>query len=240
MRRRRFLRSPARCWGWALGWSIWNLARTALAAASRPLPARFVMVGIRQPRGDGALGVVFALVLGGTTAYPPFVALTALGLPLHVIAGLGGWLTVSAMGVSYRLLAMFMLAPESEGRSTASALTIGAAALVIAIGGGALAILLGDDPAIALSAAGGLGLAALALYGVDLVRLYRARKRRAIELNSRMTVLALASLAASVALTLVLLTLGRLADHIGAVVFLIAFGWLSGLGSPSSTKSSRS
>jgi len=123
-----------------------------------------------------------------------------------------------------------MLAPESEGRSTASALTIGAVALATAIGGGALAVLLGDDPAIVLSAAGGLGLAALALYGADLVHLYRARKRRNIELNSRMTVLALASLAASAALTVVLLALGRLADHVGAVVFLIAFGWLSGLG----------
>jgi hypothetical protein len=216
--------------GLGFGLVVWNLARTALAAASRPLPARFVMVGLVSLAATAALGVVFALVLGGTTAYPPFVALTALGLPLHVIAGLGGWLTVSAMGVSYRLLAMFMLAPESEGRSTASALTIGAVALATAIGGGALAVLLGDDPAIVLSAAGGLGLAALALYGADLVHLYRARKRRNIELNSRMTVLALASLAASAALTVVLLALGRLADHVGAVVFLIAFGWLSGLG----------
>jgi hypothetical protein len=216
--------------GLGVGLVVWNLARTALAAASRPLPARFVMVGLVSLAATAALGVVFGLVLGGTTAYPPLVALTALGLPLHVIAGLGGWLTVSAMGVSYRLLAMFMLAPESEGRRTASALAIGAAALAIAIGGGALAILLGDDPAMALVTAGGLGLAALVLYGADLVHLYQARKRRNIELNSRMTVWALASLAASAALTVVLLALGRLADQLGAVVFLIAFGWLSGLG----------
>lgn len=32
------------------------------------------------------------------------------------------------------------------------------------------------------------------------------------------------------ALALVLLALGRLVDHVGAVVFLIAIGWLSGLG----------
>ncbi len=216
--------------GLGFGLVVLNLARTALAAASRPLPARFVMVGLVSVAATAALGVVFALVLGGTTAYPPFVALTASGLPLHVIAGLGGWLTFSAMGVSYRLLAMFMLAPEPERWSTASALYIGAAALATAIGGGALAILLGEDPAIVLLAAGGLGLAALALYGADLVHLYRARKRRNIELNSRMTVLALASLAASAALTVVLLALGRLADQVGAVVFLIAFGWLSGLG----------
>jgi hypothetical protein len=45
-----------------------------------------------------------------------------------------------------------------------------------------------------------------------------------------MAAFALASLAASVMLIILLLTLGRLAEHIGAVVFLIAFGWLSGLG----------
>jgi hypothetical protein len=43
-------------------------------------------------------------------------------------------------------------------------------------------------------------------------------------------VLALASLAASVVLTAVLLAFGRFVDQVGAVVFLVVFGWLSGLG----------
>jgi hypothetical protein len=75
-----------------------------------------------------------------------------------------------------------------------------------------------------------MGVLALALYGADVLRLYRARKRRNIELNSRMAAYALVSLAASVALTLLLLAMGRLSDHAAAVVFLTAFGWLSGLG----------
>ena len=62
------------------------------------------------------------------------------------------------------------------------------------------------------------------------MHLYRARKRRKIELNSRMAILALASLAASAILIVVLLGLGVLGRHIGAVVFLVSFGWLSGLG----------
>jgi hypothetical protein len=45
-----------------------------------------------------------------------------------------------------------------------------------------------------------------------------------------MAAFALVSLAASVALVVALLMLRRLMEHAGAVVFLVAFGWLSGLG----------
>jgi tRNA A22 N-methylase len=43
---------------------------------------------------------------------------TANKISVHVIAGLGGWLTITAMGVSYRLLSMFMLAPEADKPTT--------------------------------------------------------------------------------------------------------------------------
>jgi hypothetical protein len=134
------------------------------------------------------------------------------------------------MGVSYRLLAMFMLSPELERRSTKAALYVGAAALTVAIVGGVLAILLNGNLVLVLLMAGGLSLVALAFYGADVIHLYRARRRRHIELNSRMALVALVFLAASGVLIAVLLALGRLADHVGAVVFLVAFGWLSGLG----------
>src|SRR5690606_19923293 len=209
---------------------LWNLARTLRAAQSRPLPARFVIVGLASVAATVTLGIVFALVLGGLTASEPFVALTVAGVPLHVIAGLGGWLTFTAMGVSYRLLAMVMLAPELERPTTKGALYLGTAALALAIMGGVLVVLLRGNLTFVLLAAGTLGVVALALYGADVVHLYRARKRPHIELNSRMSVLALASLAASVVLILGLLALGRLAENAGAVVFLTAFGWLSGLG----------
>jgi hypothetical protein len=209
---------------------LWNLARTIVAAPAMPLPARFVVVGLAGVTFTVALGATFALVLGGTVDYEPLVALTTAGLPIHVVAGLGGWLTFTAMGVSYRLLAMFMLAPELEGATTKGALLLGAAALSIAITAGILAVLLGGDPSLALLAALAIGVLALALYGADVLHLYRARKRRNIELNSRIAAYALVSLAASVMLILLLLAVRRLGDHAGAVVFLTAFGWLSGLG----------
>jgi hypothetical protein len=210
---------------------LWNLACTMRSARTWTLPARFVIVGLFSVVGTAALGTIFALALAGLTAYEPFLALASSGLPLHVIAGIGGWLTATAIGVSYRLLAMFMLAPEIERGSTKLVLGLGTIALTIAVGGGVLAILLRSDPArLVLPVAAGLGLVAVVLYGVDMIYLYRIRKRRHIELNSRMAAFALFSLAASIVLIVALFALRRLADHAGVVLFLIAFGWLSGLG----------
>ncbi len=214
--------------GFAL--ALWNLGRTLWPPWTLPLPARFVAIGLLSIAATASYGIIFALVLGGSVAAEPFLVFAAEAVPLHIIAGFGGWLTFTAIGVSYRLLAMFMLAPELNGRRTHAVFYLGTAALAIAVLGGGAAIRLGDHLNHVLALAGIVGLAAAALYGADVVRLYRARKRRNIELNSRMAAFALASLAASVVLILALLALDRLADHAGAVIFLVAFGWLSGLG----------
>ncbi|HEU5016596.1 MAG TPA: hypothetical protein VFT69_01340 [Pseudolabrys sp.] len=208
---------------------VWNLGRTLWSARPLTLPARYVAVGLLSLVATVALGIIFALVLGGVSA-PAFAELTARGLPIHVIAGLGGWLTFTAMGVSYRLLAMFMLAPELDGLSTRITLYAGATGLVLAIVGGIAAISLYGNADLALAAAGAVGLLALGLYGSDVLHLYRARKRRKIELNSRMAAFALTSLAVAVVLTIICIALGALSRHIGAIAFLLAFGWLSGLG----------
>jgi hypothetical protein len=209
---------------------LWNLGRTLWAARPLPLPARFVVVGLCSLAATVALGLIFTLVLGGVSGHGHFLDLTASGVPIHVIAGLGGWLTFTAVGVSYRLLAMFMLAPELDGGTTRGALYVGAAALTVAILGGVAAICWIGGLTTALAIAALLGAVALALYGRDMLRLYRARKRRVIELNSRMAAFALLNLTAAVALVAVLLALGALGRHAGAAVFFIGFGWLSGLG----------
>ena len=222
-------------WGGALlmfgfALAIYNLGRTLWAARPLGLPARFVTVGLACLAAAVLLGFSFTLLFGGVSASPLIANLTAKGLPLHVIAGLGGWLTFTAMGVSYRLLAMFMLAPELEGASTRAALWLGAAALAVAIVGGVLAIGLGAGPGWTLLAGGLLALAALGLYGRDILQLYRRRKRRIIELNSRMAGVALAHLAVAVLLAIMLTATGTLGRFAGPLVFLAAFGWLTGLG----------
>ena len=82
--------------------------------------------------------------------------------------------------------------------------------------------------AVALASALVLAVLALALYGRDVLQLYRSRRRRSLELNSRMGAIALANLALSALLCVVLTALGRFSEYVGAVVFLFAFGWLSG------------
>jgi hypothetical protein len=214
--------------GFAL--NLWNLAGTLWPVRPLPLPARFVAVGLLSLAATTILGIIFALVLAGATAKPHLLAVTAAGVPIHAIAGLGGWLTFSAIGVSYRLLAMFMLAPELDGPSTRATFWLGTCALASAILGGTAAACIGRDTGLALVAAAALGIAAIALYGFDIVKLYRARQHPTVELNTRMAGFALASLAAAAVLILVTALSGRLPQQAGAIAYLTAFGWLTGLG----------
>jgi hypothetical protein len=209
---------------------LWNLGRTLWPARPLPLPARFVATGLVSLALTVAFGVVFVTVLGQQTNSEPMLAIAGAALPLHIAAGIGGWLTVTAVGVSYRLLAMFMLAPELGGARPKLVLVFAIAALVAVVAVGLGAVLTGASLLIPLVAGSILALVSLVLYGADIIHLYRARKRRFIELNSRMAIFALASLAAAVVLAIALTALGRFNDGVGAVVFLLAFGWLSGLG----------
>lgn len=206
-----------------------NIGVTLWRARPLPLPARFVAAGLAAGAATVTFGALFALVLDGTLAGVVPLRLTPAALPLHVAAGLGGWLTLTAAGVSYRLLAMFMLAPDIDRAGSRFALRCAVAALLIVVFGGVAAILLNRSPGLALGAALPATVAALALYGRDVVTLYRRRQRRALELNSRMAALALAHLALAVMLGLALAATGRVAAHADALVFLVAVGWLTGL-----------
>jgi hypothetical protein len=211
--------------------NLWNLGRTLWSARPIGLPARFVAVGLVSLVGVIALGTIFSLALGGWTTNPALIRLTAQGIPLHAALGLGGWLTFTAMGVTYRLLAMFMLAPEAEHRTTRIALASGSAAiLVLLIGGPICLLILRQGLTHPLLVALVLATVSLMLYGHDIVRLYRTRKRRKIELNARMAAWALGGLGLAILLLLGFTLLGEIDRSIGAVVFLIAFGWLTGLG----------
>jgi len=213
----------------SFGLAFWNLGRTMWSARPLGLPARFVAIGLASGAATVFLGSAFSLILSGESVNPQLLDLTANGLPVHIVAGLGGWLTFTAFGVSYRLLSMFTLAPESERASSRAVFYAGATGLGAIVLGGITAICLSGEATVIFSVGAMLSLTALALYGADIVHLYRARKRRVLELNSQMAMVALANLAAAVVLALALAGFGIFERSIPALLFLIAFGWLSGL-----------
>ena len=200
-----------------------------LTAWLRPTgPARFVLVGLASLCATVAFGAVFAFALAGWAGSIGELMLAS-GVPLHAIAGLGGWLTLTAMGVSYRLLSMFMLAPDVNDRKSNTTLLAGALATTVAVAGGVAAITFSFGMNAALSFAAALGLATAALYGRDVIAIFRERRRHQLELNTRMAMLSFASLGGTALLGVMLVLTGNLATHVGAFVFLVVFGWLSGL-----------
>ncbi len=214
---------------WVLFVTLWSVRPARL-----PLPARFAAGGIACVLVTAVLGALFALLLSGHLPGLARFDFRSQALPVHMAVGLGGWLSFTAIGVSYRLLPMFMLAPDKERASSWAAWWSGAVALLLVALAAPLAFALEkaglEAPSLPVALAVLLGLVSLAFYGVDLVFFYRNRKRRHIELNSRSAVGAFLGLCLSAALVLVLLATGTLADHVGALVYLVGFGWLTGLG----------
>jgi hypothetical protein len=205
------------------------VADLGLTAWLRPVgPARFVLAGLASLGVTVTFGAIFAFAHAGW-AGPAGEKFLAAGVPLHAIAGLGGWLTLTAMGVSYRLLPMFLLSSDVDDRKSHMTLAAGALAIAVAVADGVVAIWLVSGPGVALPVAGALGLAAVALYGRDVAGIFSARQRRRLELNTRMALMSFASLAAAALLGVVLVLSGAFAAHLGAFGFLAVFGWLSGL-----------
>lgn len=204
------------------------LAATLLAVRPLPLPARFVAVGLVSLVGAVLVGFAFTVALSGLGEGPLLARLVAGGVDLHATLGLGGWLSITAVGVSYRLLAMFLLAPETE-RPT-SRIAWWAASLAIGLVAACIPILLlaSSGAAVLFPAALLLMLVAVLFYGSDVVHLYRARKRKQAELNIHASFAAFAALAVSVAL--LNLPAVRVGDGVAAAVYLFVFGWLTGLG----------
>ncbi|WP_244425468.1 hypothetical protein [Bradyrhizobium sp. STM 3843] len=205
-----------------------DVVLTVQSAKSLDASARFVLVGMASLCVTVALGATFASQLAGYGGAAIDSVLES-GVPLHAIAGLGGWLTLTAMGVSYRLLAMFMLSPDVDERQSRVTLFVGALTLCVAVVGGLVAIEAASGLGAVLLWAGVFGLATIALYGRDVIELYRKRKRRQLELNTQMAAYGFLSLLVAAVLGAVLAATGSFAPYAGAFAFLIAFGWLSGL-----------
>ena len=210
--------------------ACWNIGSPLLRARPLPLPGRMVLTGLAFLVLTVLLGLSFALALT-VPALTPFLAPLLASVGDHALAGLGGWFTLTAMGVSYKLLPMFMLAPEERGIVGDSVHILGAAGFALTVGAG-FARVWSAAELLRIAQLTGYALIAIAvgIYLWDVVRIYRTRRRAVIEAHNRAAVAAFGFLGLGTVLVIGLLISGHLAMGAPVVVFLVVFGWLGGLG----------
>lgn len=210
--------------------AIGDMAVPLLKARPLPLPGRMVLTALAFLIAAITLGLLMALALTVPALAPYFAPLVG-GVGYHILAGIGGWFTIVAVGVSYKLLPMFMLAPEERGPVGESVHYLIAAGFALALSAGLVGLWY---PRAALDAlqmtSYALVGAAIALYLFDVVRLYRTRKRAAIELHNKAAVGAFAMLAVAILLAAAFVATGTLGRYLPLLLFLVLFGWLGGLG----------
>ena len=202
-----------------------NLGTTLKRAWPWELPAWLAATGIAYLIVTVFVGLVLALSLTMPHLFTSrqLDVMGGRGLAAHVIGGVGGWLTLTAMGVTYKLLAMFTL--SNEHRGIRGWIAYVATALGIAVVWFARwygANLLADIGWFMI-------LAGLVLYLLDMRSLYKERKRRQLELNARYGVIPLALLGVLILAGLTVSISGSLSRFDIGLTFLSLYGWLGGL-----------
>ncbi len=136
-------------------------------------------------------------------------------LAAHAHLGLAGFLSLTLMGVSYKLMALFSLAHGGDERIAYANLGLWNAGLLTLVAG------LVFWPSGPVPVAGGSLLAASAVvFAADLLLLFRGRRRRPVSLEQAHTFVSLASLLVAAGLGLVLLT-----GHAPGRSWVVAYGY---------------
>lgn len=215
----------------ALGFSclVASLGATIVSQKIYGVSAVLVLAGLSALLVTAATGNLFAGLLSGLVSQPALAAVLPDLIPLHAATGALGWMTITAMGVSYRLFAMFMLAPEGKGSNK---IVVGAALCALATLYFSLALdLFGSGkPGAILGVALAAAIVLLGYYAGDVWRMFRARRRKALELNSLAGLVALGFLGLGVALLCGGLFLDTGLPLGVAAFYILGMGWLTGLG----------
>ena len=208
----------------------WNIGIPLLRSRPLSLPGRMVLTGMAFLLLTVTLGFSFALAVT-VPALAPYLAPLLAGVSDHALAGLGGWFTLTAMGASYKLLPMFMLAPEERGIAGKAAHVLGTVGIALAVGAGVAREWSVAEP---LRVAESMGYAAVATavaaFLWDIVRIYRTRKRAVIEAHNRAAIAAFAFLGLGSALAVGFVMTDHPRAGAPVIVFIVVFGWLGGLG----------
>lgn len=211
------------------GLLIVSLGVTILSQTSSGVPGLLVLLGLVALAVTIVTGASFAGLLSGSLDLPELAARLPDLVPFHAASGSLGWMTLTAIGVSYRLFAMFMLSPEagSSARPVGVAAVCGLVALYVS-----LAVGLWDQDLSAITLVVTIGISAIlaVLYGRDVWRMVRARRRKALELNSSAALVALVFLGVGMAVLAIDMVVVTDLPLGPAAFYLLGLGWLSGLG----------
>jgi hypothetical protein len=206
-----------------------SFAATLLSQKAVDHSGRLVLLGLAALLVTVGLGSTFAGVLSGIIDGNWSVDLLAFGIPVHAASGIAGWMTLTAVGVSYRLFSMFMLAPEG-GFSTRGLVAAAVAALAALWGGLVLSFFLSAAATVSGLLVTGLFALATLLYLSDLRNMYRVRRRKMLELNIVAGLWSAAYLVVGLALFAVDVVTEGDPAFVPAAFYALAMGWLSGLG----------
>lgn len=197
--------------------AVGNLGATLVRARNRDVTWAAIALALGFLASTLVLGMV--LVHNLHTGFVADARLRVLAIHLHV--ALVGWVLLMIVGVSHRLLPMFLLAHGSDTRWTGralAALAAGVIALTVGIAGGGTLL---EWPG-ALLLVGGVGCFLRQVYGF-----HRARVRRKLDPGMRFAATALAFLGASALLGVAVLADG--AAHPRLATAYIATGLLGGI-----------
>jgi len=188
-----------------------------------------VLLGLVALAMTVVLGTVFSGLLSGRVDMPSWAERLSVMVPYHAASGLLGWMTLAAIGVSYRLFAMFMLSPEGKGSGKAL-MWLAACALIALYSALALAIVGLNVLNAASVSALGLSVVVAALYCRDVWQMIKARRRKVLELNSIAGLVSLVFLPSGLLLLSSRLIFDGSPRLAVAAFYVLGFGWLSGLG----------
>ncbi len=197
------------------------IGATLLDKSCLHLPGvRFVILAVIGLAGLWTSGAAMVLTLTGSAVLRDLTE----ALPLHILLGIGGWLSVAAFGVSYKLFSMFLLTAETGGALRKASFVMAGAAVGVLLAGLVLT-LAGSATGTVLA----IGIALLALtapcYLAEITRLWRSRRRPVPETNMLWSRAALAALGLSAALAVPGWFLGG--TWAEAAIFVALIGWLS-------------
>jgi hypothetical protein len=202
-----------------------NLGVTLKRAWPWQLPAWLVASGLFYLVVTVLAGLVLALSLTVPQLFTQsqLMVIGNRGLESHIVGGVIGWLTLTVMGVSYKLLAMFTLSDEHRG------LLGWIAYIAAAVGITETWVCRWAGLNIPANIGWFVTLAGLSMYLLDMRRLYQQRKRRHLELNARYGVIPLMILAVLIVGSLNVLFDSSRSRLDVALVFLALYGWLGGM-----------